>query len=60
MAGKGADQHHERAFGQVEVGDQGVYDFEVKAGGDDDVGVILNFIGFSPRFQCPHVGGVFS
>jgi hypothetical protein len=39
MAGEGADQHHQRALGQVEVGDQHVHHLEAEAGRDEDVGL---------------------
>ncbi len=36
VAGKGANQHQQGAFGQVKVGEQHVYHFEGKARRDED------------------------
>lgn len=37
FAGEGGDQHDQGAFREVEVGDEGVYGFELVAGVDEDV-----------------------
>jgi len=35
-AGEGADQHQQAGLGQMEVGEQGVDEAELEAGGDED------------------------
>ena len=57
IAGEGADQHHQAALGQVEVGDQYVHQLELKARRDEDVGVATGNPSFCPAFQRADTGG---
>ena len=57
VARKGADQHHQRAFGQVEVGDQHVHHLEFKTWGDEDIGVAAGLARLGPGLQAAHAGG---
>ena len=54
VARKSADQHHQRALGQVEVGDQAVHHLEFKTWRDENLRVAAGLAKFSPRFQRAH------
>ena len=57
VPGKGADQHHQRAFGQVKVGQQQIHHLKLKARGDKDVGIARGVAAGGPRLQRAHAGG---
>ena len=56
-ASKGADQHQQRAFGQVEVGDEHVHHPKLEPWGDEDVGVTLCQPAACPTLQRAQAGG---
>ena len=59
VAGESAHQHHERALGQVEVGDQQLHHLEAKARGDEDVGFARGLAAAGPGFERAHRGGAY-
>lgn len=57
VARKGADEHHERGLGQMEVGDQQVGHLELEARGNEDFRVATGLPRLCPGLQRADGGG---
>ena len=57
VAGKGAYQHQQGAFGQVEIGQQHVHHLELESRGDEDARFSSSLPTGGPALQSAHAGG---
>ena len=60
VAGKGADQHHQAALGQMEIGDQHVDQLELKARRNENACVAASLACLGPALQRAHGGSAHS